>query len=43
MGQLTTLKVNVPNLLRKSIKEDLTGSKAVFIEKFVEQMEANPC
>ena len=32
--------MNVPNLLRKSIKEDMTGSEAVFIGKSVEQMES---
>ena len=32
--------MNVPNLLRKSIKEDMTGSEAVFIGKSVERMES---
>ena len=37
---LTTLYVNVPNLLRKSIKEGMIGSKHIFIGKFKERMES---
>ena len=36
MKQLAPLYVNVPNFLRKSIKEDVTGWEDVFIGKFVE-------
>ena len=38
--QLTTLQVNVPNLLQNSIKEDMNESEDVFIIKLVEQMES---
>ena len=36
MRQLNILKVNVLNLLIKSIKEGLIESKDVFVRKFVE-------
>ena len=39
MRQLNILKVNVLNLLIKSIKEGLIESKDVFVRKFVEWME----
>ena len=32
--------MNVPNLLRKSIKEVMIGLEGVFIRKFVERMES---
>ena len=40
LRQLTTLQVNVPNLLQKSIKEDMNESEDVFIIKLAEQMES---
>ena len=40
MRQLTPLYMNVPNLLRKSIKEGMIGLEGIFIGKFVEQMES---
>ena len=39
-AELTTLYVNVPNLLRKSIKEDMIGLEDVFIGKIVERVES---
>ena len=37
--KIDKLKVNVPNLLRKSIKEGMIGSEDVLIGKFMERME----
>ena len=40
MRQLTTLYVNVPNLLRERIKKGMIGSEVAFIVKFMEQIES---
>ena len=39
MRQSTTLRANVPNLLRRSTRVDMVGLEDVSIAKFAEQKE----